>query len=101
MAIIFAAMVMVSHATMRRARQNGNNGGFFQNTKPAKLHDFYPHIAVVAVLACGGVYAWINTSKGGFALTLILASMALLMWQYWSAAKFWKTSISEDDLRNE
>ena len=100
MAIIFGAMVMVSHFIMRRARQNGNNGGFFQNTKPAKLHDFYPHIAVVLLLTGGGVYAWINASNGGFALTLILAILGLLMWQYWSAAKFWKISISEDEPLN-
>jgi len=97
MAVIFGVMVLVSHFIMRRARHNGDNGNFFQNSNPATIKDFYPHIAVISLLILGGGYAWVNAESGGLALTLILLILALLSWQYWSAAKFWESSIAADD----
>lgn len=91
-ALIFAMMVWVSHRTMRRARLDGDNDVHFRKIEPAQLHDFYPHIASVAVLAVSGIYVLISGGAGGFALLALLATNGLLGWQFYSAAMFWKQS---------
>ena len=97
MAIIFGIMVLVSHLTMRSARLSGDNGDFFENVGPATLKDFYPQIAIIIMLIVGGVYVWLSENNGIFSYLLIAAILALLLWQYISAAKFWNSSVKEND----
>ncbi|MBI1212156.1 MAG: hypothetical protein GC190_11885 [Alphaproteobacteria bacterium] len=96
MALTFAVMSWVSHSTMRRARQDDDNDAFFRSRKQAELRDFFPQIASVCALAAGGIY--LLASRGGELVTMIalLATNALLAWQFYAASQFWNRSVNAD-----
>ncbi len=95
MAVIFGMMVWVAHTTMRRARRDSDNDVFFRNTEPAKLRDFVPQITITGVLLLAGVYLSIRTDSIVVAMIVLLATNALLAWQFYSAAAFWQKSMQE------
>jgi hypothetical protein len=95
MALIFGMMSWVSHANMRRARQDPDNEAFFVNFEPAELRDFYPMISTVCALVFAGVFLLISGDQGLIAMLALLATNSLLGWQFHSAALFWKRSVSE------
>lgn len=95
MALIFAMMVWVSHTTMRRARQDGDNDEFFKNLAPAEFRDFYPQFATVSALALAGIYLMFNNDSTILALVAVLGTFCLLVWQFYVAAKFWKLSLAD------
>jgi hypothetical protein len=94
-AIIFGMMVRVSHKTMQRARQDGDNDTFFSQFKPATLRDFVPQIVVVCGLAMVGMYLLVSGAGGVVALLAVLATTSILVWQFFVAAMFWKRTVSE------
>ena len=94
MASVFAMMVWVSHATMRRARRDGDNDEYFAQFKPATLRDFYPQIAIVGTLGLVGAYVLYRNDQGIVALLAILSCNGLLGWQFYEATVFWKRSVS-------
>ena len=96
MAALVGIMNWIAHATMRRARRDQDNEAFFRGVGPATPGDFAPQIAMVAILTLTGTYLWITSDQGGFAMTALLATGALLTWQYREAAKFWKRSLADD-----
>lgn len=96
MGVIFASMVLVSHLTMRSARRSGDNGDFFSSTRPATLKDFSNPIAVIVCMIVGGAVVGLTHNNGVPALLLILATLAVLIWQSVSSAVFWNTSVSAD-----
>ena len=96
LALIFGAMAWVAHANMRLARQDTDNDAFFRKFEPATLRDFYPHIAIVCVLALGGTYLLISGGQGLLALLVLLATNGLLGWQFYEASRFWKNSLAEE-----
>lgn len=95
LAIIFGVMVRVSHRTMRRARSDGDNDVFFKNLEPATLRDFLPHIVVVSGMSLAGVILLISGDKGIFAMSALLATTGVLVWQFYSAALFWQRTVIE------
>ena len=95
MAIMFATMVYVSHATMRRARKDPSNQSFFSTVKPATAKDFLPHVACVSSLLVGGLFLYYSGNTGIIALLLLLMVLGLLLWQYIASAVFWKSSLVE------
>ena len=97
MALIFAAMVWGSHTTLRSARLDGDNDAYFKNSKPAVLRDFAPHFAVISLIFVAGLYMHFIGSVGVVAFSIMLATLLMLMWQYNQSAKFWESSIAEDD----
>lgn len=94
MALIFAAMVRVSHKTMRRARQDGDNDAFFKGYEPAKLRDFIPQISIVSAMALAGIYLLISGDRGSIAMLALLATTGLLGWQFYATASYWTRSVS-------
>lgn len=96
MAAIFGMMVWVSHTTMRRARQDADNDKFFSKFEPARLRDFYPHIASISGLASAGGYILISGDEGVFTLVAMLATVGLLGWQFYVTARFWQRSAVEE-----
>ncbi|MFT5571580.1 MAG: hypothetical protein ACI9FR_000499 [Cryomorphaceae bacterium] len=96
MAIIFAAMVLVSHLTMRNARHTGDNGSFFAESQPATIKDFASAVAAIVLLVLSGSYVWLTHNTGAAALVLILMVFALLVWQYRSTTIFWNSSVREE-----
>lgn len=96
MALIFAAMVWVSHITMRRARLDPDNQAFFDNVARAQLKDFYPHIAVVCLFLISGVYLILSADTGVMALAINLFTLAVLIWQYVLNIGFWRDSVAVD-----
>jgi hypothetical protein len=94
MAFIFGTMVRVSHKTMQRARQDPDNAVFFSTLEPAEMRDFIPHIVVVLALASSGLYVHFNQGAQIVALTAILATAGLLVWQLKLAAGYWVRSVS-------
>lgn len=94
MALIFAMMVRVSHAIMRRARDDSDNDVFFSSVEPAMLRDFAPQIIIVCALALGGVYFLISGNSGIPAMLALLVTTAVLGWQFFLAARFWELSVS-------
>jgi len=98
MALIFAMMTWVAHTNMRRARQDTDNEAFFSDFEPALLRDFYPQIAIVCAIVLAGIYLLITGNRGLFALLALLATNIILVWQFYTAALFWKrtmTTVSE------
>ena len=97
MAVIFAAMVWGSHTILRSARLDGGNDSYFKNSKPAVLRDFAPHIIIISSILVAGLYMHFLGSVGAVAFIIILATLLMLAWQYYQSAKFWESSIAEDD----
>jgi len=97
MAVIFAAMVWVSHNTMRRARLDGSNDSYFQHSKPAELRDFVPHIVVISSILVAGLYMHFIGNVSIVAFIIVLATLLMLAWQYYLSAKFWEISIAEEN----
>ena len=95
MALIVALMNWIAHITMRRARQDPDNEAFFRTRTPAKLSDFYAEIIVVSLLMLVGVYLMINPEVGAVALLALLATIGLLAFLFYQAARFWEHSIRE------
>ena len=95
LATIFAVMVRMSHRTMRRARQDGDNDDFFKTLEPATLRDFIPHVAVVSAMALAGVILWISGDRGVFAALASAGTLGVLVWQFYSAANFWRQTVIE------
>jgi hypothetical protein len=96
MALIFGMMVWVSHTTMRRARQDDDNLTFFRKYRPATLRDFYPQIATVLALLIAGVFLMVSGNSGIPAMLALLGTTGMLSWQFYSAARFWTNSVSEE-----
>ena len=96
MALVFGLMNWVSHTTMRRARRDSDNDAYFKTMNPASLRDFYPGIAVVFGLMFAGVYLLTNGDVGMFAMVALLATNAVLAWQFNQAAQFWELSVAEE-----
>lgn len=95
-AAIFALMVWVSHRTMRRARLDGANDGFFRTLAPATLKDFIPAIAIISAIAISGLYLTISKDTGMFALVALVMTAGLAIYQFTNAASFWERSLSDD-----
>ncbi len=96
MAVTFGMMVRVSHKTMQRARHDGDNDAFFDGFAPATLRDFIPPIATVSGLTLAGIYLLVSGDNGLIALLAVLATTALLVWQFFDASKFWRRSVVEE-----
>lgn len=99
MAVAFGLMNWVAHATMRQARLDGDNDAYFDKMRPAKLHDFYPGIAIVSALTVTGVYLLISGDTGIPAIFALLATIIVLSWQFQQAALFWEISVTDDEWR--
>lgn len=95
MALVFGLMTWVSHANMRRARQDPDNEAFFREYEPATLRDFYPQMSIAFGLVFAGVVLLISESQGLLAVLALLAANILLGWQFYTSALFWKRSVSE------
>jgi hypothetical protein len=96
MALIFGVMIRVSHRTMQRARQDGDNDIFFNDFKPTELRDFVPQITILSAMMLAGVYLLISGDSGIFAMLAVLATTGVLVWQFFSAAKFWERSVTDN-----
>jgi len=95
MASIFGMMIWVAHSNMRRARQDTDNEAFFSRYRPAELRDFYPQVTIVSALLLGGIYLLISGDRGLLAMLALLAANGLLGWQFYSAALFWKRTVTD------
>ena len=93
MALTYGVMIRVSHTTMRRARQDGDNEAFFRDFDPATLRDFIPQIAAVSALVLAGLIVMLSDDRGAFSLLATLAMAGLLGWQLYSVAQFWRQSV--------
>jgi len=95
LALIFGLMPWISHTNMRRARQDADNQAFFSAFEPAKLRDFFPHISIVCVLAIAGIFLLVSGDQGIFPMLALLVTNGILVWQFYSAAQYWKRSVTE------
>jgi hypothetical protein len=95
LAIVFALMHWVTHQTMKRARKDPANAGFFKPRKPAVLRDFLRETMSIAGLVLAGLIVLIIGSHGVVALLLLLGANALLGWQFYQTSIFWELSIAE------
>ncbi len=80
---LFAAMSWISHATMKRARQEEDNRAFFANTSPATSRDHLLRALPVAVLVAIGLAIWASGEESWFALLALAGAVALLAYQTW------------------
>ncbi len=99
MAVTFGLMNWVAHATMRRARLDGDNDEYFDKMRPAQLRDFYPGIAIVSGFTLVGVYLLTSGDGGMPALFALLATITVLGWQFQQAALFWDISVTDAEWR--
>ena len=96
LALIFGMMTWVSHANMRRARLDIDNKAFFSAFEPAELRDFYPVITIICALVLAGIYLLISKNQGFLGLVALLAANVMLGWQFFTAARFWKSTVAEE-----
>ena len=92
---IFATMIIASHRVFRRARQHPANRGWFDRFSPATLSDFVPHLVVIATLVLLGAWLWRSGSTGWPALCALLATILVLGYEIFNAAKFWNQSMDD------
>jgi hypothetical protein len=95
LATVFALMHWVSHQTMKRARKDPANAGFFKPRKPAVLRDVLRETMSIAGLVFAGLIVLISGSNGVVALLLLFGANALLGWQFYQTSIFWELSIAE------
>ena len=96
LALIYGAMVFVSHKMMRRARLDGDNEVFFKDFAPATLRDFVPTIAIISALALAGAYIWINGDNSLLTVACLLGAVSVLGWQFHSSAQFWRRTVTDN-----
>ena len=100
MALIFAIMVRVSHRSMQRARMDSDNDSFFKDYDRATPRDFLPQVMIVATMGLAGAYVWFSGAGGIFTLLALLATLAILIWQFYQTSVFWqRTVIDKSDER--
>ena len=97
MAVIFGTMVRVSHTTMRRARQDGDNDSFFSQFRPATPRDFVPQFIFVTTMLVCGAYLVFAGDDGIFAFVVLVAANGLLVYQFAEAAMFWRRTVGESE----
>lgn len=93
LATIFATMIVVSHATMRRARRDPDNAEFFQTVQPATLRDFYAPMITVGGFLVASLFFWIRDERGWVAATALVIALAVLLNQLLSSAHDWRRSM--------
>lgn len=93
LAIIFAAMALGNHRTMRRARGDPANKEFFETVTPATLSDFLPQAIRIFAMTLIGTWLWQSDNHGWFAMFALLASVLMLSYETFNAAKFWNRSL--------
>jgi len=93
LAIIFIAMAYGNHRTMRRARRDPANKEFFATVAPATPRDFLPQVIRISAVALAGALLWQSENHGWFAMIALLASVIMLGYETFNAAKFWDRSL--------
>lgn len=93
LAIIFAAMALGNHRTMRRARGDPANKEFFETVTPATLRDFLPQAIRIFAMTLIGTWLWQSDNHGWFAMFALLASVLMLSYETFNAAKFWNRTL--------
>lgn len=93
LAIIFAAMALGNHRTMRRARGDPANKEFFETVTPATLSDFLPQAIRIFAMTLIGTWLWQSDNHGWFAMFALLASVLMLSYETFNAAKFWNRTL--------
>jgi hypothetical protein len=96
LAAVFALMHWVTHHTMKRARQDPANAGFFGVRKPAVLSDFRIETASVSGLTLAGLIIVVTGNNSAVTLVLLLGASGLLGWSFYQSSRFWAYSIAED-----
>lgn len=97
LSFLFGLMTWVDHSIMRRARRDAENDIFFRHFRPAKLHDFYPSIAIFIVLAVAGTYLWISKDSVVVAAIALFGTNVMIAWLLRKSATYWDRSVSDDD----
>ena len=97
MALVFAIMNLVSHLTLRRARAETENDWFFLKVGPATLSDFYPAVVVTAGLSGSGICFIVLEVPAIVSLALVLIVNLLMLWQLYSAKRFWDRTFVDPD----
>lgn len=93
LAVIFTAMTIGNHRTMRRARDDPENQEFFDNVSPASLSDFLPHMIAIFALLFAGVALWQSGIDSWFAIIALLGSAFMLARETLVTAAFWNRSM--------
>lgn len=100
LAVLFATMVVVNHAAMKRARQDESNSEFFSHFKPATIRDFVPAIISVTVLVLAGALLWQSDTSGWVAAIALVATFAGLGNESRKAARYWRFSMGVTSMSN-
>jgi hypothetical protein len=93
LAVIFVAMAFGNHRTMRRARMDPANKEFFDSVSPATTRDFLPQAIRISIMALAGAWLWRAGNHGWFAMIALLASVMMLGYETFNAARFWNRSL--------
>jgi hypothetical protein len=96
--VALAALFAITHwaiqLIMRRARLDGENDDFFAHVPRATLRDFYPTIAITAVLAGMGLLLGLSGHQGLLALLAVLGAAGAIGYQLFLNDRFWKRSMA-------
>ena len=87
-------MAWVSQVTFRRARQDGDNDGFFSTIKPAGWKDHAFVMWVISAFVVAGTYLLMSGGQGWFALLALIVAIVALATQLYSTDRFWRRSMA-------
>ncbi len=96
LAAVFGLMNWITHATMRRARSDGENDAFFSQMEPATYRDFAPALVIVAAMVLMGVYLLVSDNRGAPVLLALLMTTIIMAWHFLLAKMFWDMSVSAE-----
>ena len=94
-ATIIATMNRTAHETMRRARSDPENAAFFDQRGKAELSDFYPVIALIAMIVSSGLGFILFGFADWLVFVLLLVSFASLVGQFLQLQRWWRRSVED------
>ena len=94
--VVVALMNWTTHHTLVRTRRDPDNNSFFRDRGRATLRDFAPQIGFVGGLLLAALGLRLTGHTGWFAMSALLATVAMLGWQFLVTARFWEISVAEE-----
>lgn len=94
LALIFVVMAWVSHVTLRRAREDGDNDSFFSQVNRAGWKDYLFVIWGSGAFFIVGIYLSMSGDPGWIALLALVVATTVLALQMYSTDVFWRRSMA-------
>ena len=93
LAITFGVLVFIDHRAMKRARQDGANGEFFDRYAPATIKDFVPQIIMGVTMLSAGIWLLLSGHQGWFRVVVLVGVFVAIGYETHKTAAYWRDSM--------